>query len=54
MGDELAERGIEKELVDHVKEFLMELGKGFAFVGSQYQRCWIVLPARSFSYRIPI
>ncbi|MCA9413752.1 MAG: DUF1016 family protein [Candidatus Omnitrophica bacterium] len=36
MGDELAERGIEKELVDHVKEFLMELGKGFAFVGSQY------------------
>ncbi|MCA9433042.1 MAG: DUF1016 family protein, partial [Candidatus Omnitrophica bacterium] len=32
MGDELAERGIEKELVDHVKEFLMELGKGFAFV----------------------
>lgn len=30
------ERDIEKQLVNHIKKFLLELGKGFAFVGQQY------------------
>ena len=30
------EREIETALVTHIKDFLLELGKGFAFVGSQY------------------
>lgn len=30
------ERNIENQLVAHVKKFLLELGKGFAFVGQQY------------------
>ncbi len=30
------ERDIEKQLVQHVGKFLLELGKGFAFIGNQY------------------
>lgn len=30
------ERDIELQLVDHISKFLLELGKGFAFVGRQY------------------
>ncbi|MFD2034706.1 YhcG family protein [Belliella marina] len=30
------ERDIEKQLVQHISKFLLELGKGFAFVGNQY------------------
>ncbi len=30
------ERELEKELVKHITQFLLELGKGFAFVGQQY------------------
>lgn len=30
------ERDIENQLVNHIKKFLLELGKGFAFVGQQY------------------
>lgn len=30
------ERDLEKALVTHIREFLLELGAGFAFVGSQY------------------
>lgn len=30
------ERDLEKGLLDHIRQFLIELGKGFAFVGSQY------------------
>ena len=30
------ERDIEKQLVEHISKFLLELGKGFAFVGQQY------------------
>ncbi len=30
------ERDLEKSLVEHLKEFLIELGVGFAFVGQQY------------------
>lgn len=31
------ERTIERALIDHLKDFLIELGVGFAFVGSQYR-----------------
>lgn len=34
--DERLERAIEKELIKHISEFMIELGKGFAFVGKQY------------------
>jgi len=30
------ERDIENQLIDHITKFLLELGKGFAFVGRQY------------------
>ncbi len=31
------EKAIEDELTKHITEFLLELGKGFAFVGRQYK-----------------
>ncbi len=31
------ERAIESELTKHITEFLLELGKGFAYVGNQYK-----------------
>ena len=34
---EAEEREIESGLVDHIREFLLELGAGFAFVGQQVQ-----------------
>jgi len=34
--DPINERELERSLLDHLKDFLLELGKGFAFVGSQY------------------
>lgn len=36
LDDEHAEREIEQGLVDNMQKFLLELGKGFAFVGRQY------------------
>jgi len=36
IGEEAKEREIEKALVTHIKNFLLELGSGFAFVGQQY------------------
>lgn len=30
------ERALEKGLLDHIRQFLLELGTGFAFLGSQY------------------
>ncbi|MGH9840154.1 MAG: PDDEXK nuclease domain-containing protein [Blastocatellia bacterium] len=35
--DEAVERDLERELVKHIREFLLELGVGFAFVGHQYR-----------------
>ena len=35
-GEEAQEREIEKELTKHITKFLLELGAGFSFVGSQY------------------
>ena len=33
---DISERELERSLLDHLRELLLELGKGFAFVGSQY------------------
>ncbi len=36
LGQDAQERDLEKALLDHIRKFLLELGVGFAFVGSQY------------------
>ena len=36
LGDEAHEREVERGLLEHLKAFMLELGVGFAFVGSQY------------------
>src|SRR5262249_46855836 len=36
LGDDARERELERGLLDHVRLFLLELGVGFALVGSQY------------------
>ncbi len=36
LGDHAHERDLEKALLQHIRQFLLELGVGFAFVGSQY------------------
>ena len=36
LGEEAHERDIERGLTDHIRAFLLELGVGFAYVGSQY------------------
>ncbi|MFK7973696.1 MAG: YhcG family protein [Rickettsiaceae bacterium] len=33
---EFKERELEETLVDHIRKFLLELGQGFAFIGTQY------------------
>ena len=37
VGDEAQERDIEAAMMKHIREYLLELGAGFAFVGSQYR-----------------
>ena len=37
LGENAQERDLENALVNHIREFLLELGVGFAFVGSQYR-----------------
>lgn len=36
ISDEAAERDLERGLVERIRDFLLELGTGFSFVGSQY------------------
>jgi predicted nuclease of restriction endonuclease-like (RecB) superfamily len=36
LSDEAQERELERALIHHLRKFLLELGVGFAFVGSQY------------------
>jgi predicted nuclease of restriction endonuclease-like (RecB) superfamily len=36
LSQDIQERELETALVDHIRDFLLELGVGFAFVGSQY------------------
>lgn len=35
LDDEAREKDIEKQLIEHITRFLLELGKGFAFIGRQ-------------------
>ena len=35
LGDNYKEKDLENEILNHLKEFLLELGKGFTFVGSE-------------------
>ena len=37
LGDDAHERDLERGLVAHIREFLLDLGVGFAFLGSQYR-----------------
>jgi predicted nuclease of restriction endonuclease-like (RecB) superfamily len=37
LGDDAHERDLERGLLEHLQKFLLELGVGFAFVGSQYR-----------------
>jgi predicted nuclease of restriction endonuclease-like (RecB) superfamily len=36
VGTEMLERDLERGLMDHLRDFILEPGKGFAFVGYQY------------------
>ncbi|MFQ4136326.1 DUF1016 domain-containing protein [Nodosilinea sp. PGN35] len=36
LAEEAQERDLERGLVDHIRDFLLELGMGFSFLGSQY------------------
>ncbi|MGJ5630193.1 PDDEXK nuclease domain-containing protein [Nostoc sp. CALU 1950] len=36
LGEDFLERDLERALINHIRDFLIELGVGFAFVGSQY------------------
>lgn len=36
LSETFIEKDIENQLVNHIRQFLLELGKGFAFVGQQY------------------
>ena len=36
LGKEAVERDLERALIAHMRDFLLELGEGFSFVGSQY------------------
>lgn len=36
LGDDAHEREVERGLLEHIRQFLLEMGAGFAFVGSQY------------------
>ena len=36
VGPEISERQLKRALLEHLKDFLIELGKGFAFVGGEY------------------
>jgi predicted nuclease of restriction endonuclease-like (RecB) superfamily len=37
LGEKMQERDMEKALIQHLKKFMLELGKGFAYVGNQYR-----------------
>lgn len=37
LGEDAHERDLERGLLEHLRQFLLELGVGFAFVGSQYR-----------------
>ena len=49
ISDKVQERELENSLVDHIRDFLLELGLGFAFLGSQYP-----IEVSSKEYRIDL
>ena len=51
LGKEAQERDLEAALLSHLREFLLELGVGFAFVGSQYH---LEVGDQDFLYRSSI
>uniref|UniRef100_Q3AT24 Cytoplasmic protein n=1 Tax=Chlorobium chlorochromatii (strain CaD3) TaxID=340177 RepID=Q3AT24_CHLCH len=46
---EMAELDLESRLCDHLQPFLLELGKGFTFVGRQYR-----IPINNSNYRVDL
>lgn len=36
LGEDALERDLERALIEHIRDFLLELGVGFSYVGSQY------------------
>jgi predicted nuclease of restriction endonuclease-like (RecB) superfamily len=36
ISEEMQERDVEQSLIRHIRKFMLELGKGFAYVGNQY------------------
>ena len=36
LAEDFNERDIEKQMLVHIEKFLLELGKGFAFIGRQF------------------
>ena len=36
IGDDMQEKDLQKALVQHIKKFMLELGRGFAYVGNQF------------------
>lgn len=36
ISEEMQERDVEQSLIQHIRKFMLELGKGFAYVGNQY------------------
>jgi len=49
LGEKSLERDLEQALVDHIRDFLLELGVGFAFVGSQF-----ILQVSGREYRLDL
>jgi predicted nuclease of restriction endonuclease-like (RecB) superfamily len=49
LGKDALERDLESALVEHIRDFLLELGVGFAFVGSQF-----VIQVSGREYRIDL
>jgi len=45
LGQDAHEKEVEKGLIAHITQFMLELGQGFAFVGNQYQ---LVVEKREF------
>ena len=37
LADDYQEKEVEKEIINHIQKFLIELGQGFAFLGSQFR-----------------
>jgi predicted nuclease of restriction endonuclease-like (RecB) superfamily len=45
LADDFKERALERGLLIHLRDLLLELGRGFAFVGSQVPCQWEIKPS---------